>query len=267
MSNIVSTKVVDAAPFSPKNVVVVLPPLDSRTEPTIALARSIALEFKPLGGSVAMIEVNSLSENESVEDDVTVISLLEYESTVLGSMDENMFERIQILLLRCKEVLWITRSDSADGPGHPSNRIISGLLRCLRSEDTSRRLYELHFARQLGKDAESSSSAICRRLWSIWRSAPDTLNEMDTVERDGCFFIPRYMPDNTMNDSLARSNSQSAVAPRLASLIQAHRPLKLTISQPGRLDTLQFDDDETASGPLRNEVVEFEVRACGLNFM
>jgi NADPH:quinone reductase-like Zn-dependent oxidoreductase/NAD(P)-dependent dehydrogenase (short-subunit alcohol dehydrogenase family) len=86
------------------------------------------------------------------------------------------------------------------------------------------------------------------------------------MERDGQFFIPRYIPENSMNDSLARG-SQMDVAPRTASLVQACRPLKLTISQPGRLDTLQFIDDNSASEPLREDEVEVEVQACGLNFL
>ncbi|KAL3964599.1 hypothetical protein ACCO45_001603 [Purpureocillium lilacinum] len=41
----------------------------------------------------------------------------------------------------------------------------------------------------------------------------------------------------------------------------------MTVGQPGRLDTLQFVNDNTASRPLLDEEVEIEVKACGLNFL
>lgn len=74
------------------------------------------------------------------------------------------------------------------------------------------------------------------------------------------------MPDHVMNNSLARSN-QVAVTPEMANLVQVDRPLKLNIAKPGRLDTLQFIDDDTVLGPLGDEVIEVDVQACGMNFV
>lgn len=49
---------------------------------------------------------------------------------------------------------------------------------------------------------------------------------------------------------------------------QEGRPLKLEVGTPGRLDTLRFNDDKAvaATVPLREQEVEIEIKAAGLNF-
>ena len=261
MSTLVSRKPHDRGEVSHKDVVIVIP--DDRTESTESLASLICSELKGLDASVA---IKNLKEASAQVEGLTVISLLEYEAPFLEEMEEVRFEQVKLLLLQNKELLWVTRSDITDGPGHPSKRIVSGLLRCLKTEDESRRLYELHFCRPLAGDVNSASSVIGRRLCSIWRGETNGLDEMETVEQNGAFSIPRYMPEQAMNSSLGHTVYLD-VAPQTASLIQTGRPLKLTVAQPGRLDSLQFVDDETASQPLLDEDVYIEVQACALNFL
>lgn len=262
LSNIVSTKLMQDFQTSSNSVTVIIP---DRTPDLVKTLASLILEaLTPRGMDIVISNLNVLSVSP---DRGTVISLLEYGSPLFENIDESTFQKVQNILLQCKEVLWVTRSDLADGAGNPSTRIVSGLLRTVRSEDTSRRLHELHFGRQLNNDGlQSACSVICDRLHRLRHPIPGELEEVETVERDGSFFIPRYMPEVTMNDSLARG-SQLSVAPRTMSLVQAGRPLKLAVSQPGRLDTLQFIDDDNAYKPLSDDEVEVEVQVCGLNFL
>jgi hypothetical protein len=88
---------------------------------------------------------------------------------------------------------------------------------------------------------------------------------METVEQNGTFYIPRYIPEKNLNHRL--SLMESGAIPEVADLIQPKRPLKLTIGRPGMLDTLHFVDDETPFQPLRDEEVQIEVKACAMNFL
>lgn len=258
MSIMVSTRKEDHSPLD-KHIVIMVPTGCSGS--TGRIASLISREFESLGSRV---EIKHLQSAATDVDGKTVISLLDYEESFLENIQSVQFDQLKHVLLHAGELLWVTRSDLDDRLGHPSKRIISGLLRCLKTEDASRRLYELHFVRDLHTGLDTTARAVHRRLCSIW-SEKDRPEEFETVERDGILCIPRYIPDEPLNKSL--SYNELDAAPEIADVIQPGRPLKLTIGRPGMLDTLHFVDDEAALQPLADEEVEIEVKACGMNFL
>jgi hypothetical protein len=259
MSVLVSTRQEEQG-FPSKNIMVVTP--DGCTNPIGSLASLIRQEFVRLG---SVVEIKDLQEAAANAHSKTVISLLEYEKPFFEEVQAVQFEQAKNILLHAAELLWVTRSDPNDGPGHPSKRAISGLLRCLKTEDASRRLYEFHFCRDLTADLDLAAHTICHRFRSFWGPKQNRPDEMETVEQNGTFYIPRYIPEQILNHRL--SLMESGAIPEVADLIQPKRPLKLTIGRPGMLDTLHFVDDETPFQPLRDEEVQIEVKACAMNFL
>ncbi|KAK7756278.1 putative secondary metabolism biosynthetic enzyme [Diatrype stigma] len=259
MSVMVSTRTVDQSPPA-KHIIIVIP--DGFSSATASVAHLISLEFENLG---SRIEIKNLQSAATDIDGKTVVSILDFEESFLENLQRAQFEQLQHILLHAGEVLWVTRSDPADGlGGHPSKHIISGLLRCVKTEDASRRLYELHFVRELRTGLDATARAVRRRLCTIW-SEKDRPEEFETVERDGVLCIPRYIPQDPLNKAMAYNELDAA--PEVADVMQPDRPLKLTIGRPGMLDTLHFLDDEAPLQPLDDEEVEIEVKACGMNFL
>jgi hypothetical protein len=259
MSILISTRQ-EKQIFPSKDIMIVTP--DDCASPTGSLASLIGQEFERLGSAVEIKDLQAAATNAHGK---TVISLLEYEKPFFEEVQAVQFEQAKNILLHGAELLWVTRSDPNDGPGHPSKRAISGLLRCLKTEDASRRLYEFHFCRDIAADIDSAAHTICRRFCSfggVKQSRPD---EMETVEQNGTFCIPRYIPEKILNRCL--SLKESGAVPEVGGLIQPKRPLKLTIGRPGMLDTLHFIDDETPFQPLHDEEVQIEVKACAMNFL
>ncbi|KAI1420233.1 hypothetical protein F5Y12DRAFT_719784 [Xylaria sp. FL1777] len=243
-----------------KDVMIVTP--DGCTGPTATLASLIRYEFERLGSSAEVRDIQTAAANAHGK---TVVSLLEYENPFLEEIGAVQFEQAKQIFLHSAELLWVTRSNPEDGPGHPSRRIISGLSRCLKTEDASRRLYELHFCRAATAGIDTAARTICRRLCSFWGADQSLPEEMETVEQDGVFCIPRYIPEPILNRSL--SLKETGAVPEIENLIQPKRPLKLTIGTPGMLDTLHFVDDDAPFQPLADEEVEIEVKACAMNFL
>ncbi|RDA86508.1 hypothetical protein CP532_2001 [Ophiocordyceps camponoti-leonardi (nom. inval.)] len=264
MSVLVSTKPCEqTAAAAPSKDVVVLMSSDG-TDAGAGLASSVCRELEQLGARVSIKELGPSSAT-SIEGK-TVISLLEYETPFLEQAQEADFDQIKHVFLHCRELLWVTRSDAAVTSGHPSMRIISGLLRCLKAEDASRRLHELHLCRDITADVASTSGAILARLNSLWQDdGDDHGGELETVERYGDFCVSRYVPDKAMNRSLARTTESDPML-QTEKLVQNGRPLRLKIGRPGMLDTLHFADDDEAMQPLLDDEVKIEVQACGLNF-
>ncbi|PHH79322.1 hypothetical protein CDD80_5085 [Ophiocordyceps camponoti-rufipedis] len=258
LSTIVSTKLERESQeeiLGTKDVVVVVP--EKCPEATRKLADDISLYFN----HAAVQDISSISKDIQGK---TIISLLEYETHFLHDMTESDFNQVKTLLIRSAELLWITRSDRSDEPGHPNTRIISGLLRVVKMEDATRRLYELHLCRDLEAD-DGLADLIVHRLRTIWlRRGDDRPDEMETAERNGLLCIPRYVSDRAMNRSLARASGRD-LSPQLDTLVQAGRPLRLAIGQAGALEQLHFVDDPFCE-PLADQEVELNVSACGLNF-
>lgn len=262
MSTIISTKLQVDSPV--KNVSVVIK--SHSADPTKVLAWDICCRFRRAGHQASVVNITEALTATS--GDTAVVSLLDFDEPYLDNIKQADFETVQHLLLHSQEVLWVTRSDPADEPSHPAKRLISGLLRCLKTEDASRRLFELHLSRPNDSGNKSTGEAVCRRLFTIWSEprASNVLDEMETVEKDGRFCISRYQPDDSLNDSLSRVTQANAKAQN-GRLWQNSRPLKMVVGQPGMLDSLHFVDDDAALRPLTGHEVEIEVVACGLNFL
>ncbi|KAH8664734.1 polyketide synthase [Xylariales sp. PMI_506] len=259
MSMLVSTRK-DEKIVPSKDIIVLTP--DSCTNFTSKVATLLQSDFQRTGHKV---EIQDLSAGSSAAAGKTFISLLEYESSFFENIQATQFEQIKEVLLQSAEVLWVTRSDLADGPGHPTKRIVSGLLRCLKTEDSTRRVYELHFTRDLNSGLESAAQAVYNRLHSIWDVKEKGREEMETVEQNGVFQIPRYTPEKVLNRSLALK--ELGAVPETANLLQHKRDLKLTIGTPGMLDTLHFIDDDVPLQPLGDDEVEIDTKACAINFL
>lgn len=264
MSTIISTKPHNMT-MPRRDVVVVVS--ENCSSSTKTLASDICRRLQLIDRAVVVMDLASIGDEASSK---SVISLLDYEKDAFfEGVTKESFEHAQHLIVHSNELLWVTRSDPDEAPGHPSKRMISGVMRCVKMEDSCRLLYQLHLSRLLDSDPISTSEAICRRLCTIWDAAEDedTVEEMETEERDGCFHIARYLPYKAMNESLAYATLKAAVKPHTGNLLQADRPLKLTIEHAGMLDTLRFVDDDTALQPLGENELEITVQACALNFL
>ncbi|KAI0803650.1 hypothetical protein GGR55DRAFT_691660 [Xylaria sp. FL0064] len=246
--------------FRSKDIMIVTP--NDCNIATTTLASLIRCKFERLGSSAETRDLQTAAANAHGK---TVVSLLEYENPFLEEVGPVQFEQAKQMFLHCTELLWVTRSDPEDKTGHPGRRIISGLLRCLKTEDASRRLSELHFCRAATTDIDSAARTVRRRLCSFWQGKQNLPDEMETVEMDGAFCISRYVPESVLNRSLSLKESSAAL--EIEDLVQPKRPLKLTIGVPGMLDTLRFVDDDTLFQPLPDDEVEIEVKACAMNFL
>ena len=77
--------------------------------------------------------------------------------------------------------------------------------------------------------------------------------------------VPRLHLEQGTNRLISSLNTEWS--PEFAPLKQPDRALTLTIGIPGMLDTLFFKYDESYRYPLKQDEIEIEVKATGLNFM
>ena len=156
-------------------------------------------------------------------------------------------------------VLWIT-----GGLLSPNAGLVRGLARTLRAEFQIEKFVTLALEdwNMPGDDLVEEIRGVIERAFYSENAAAEYDREF--ALKDGILHIPRLVHDNVTNHSLTRETH--AESKYLQSFYQEGRPLRLTITNPGFLDTLSFIDDDRLASPLPDDEIEIEVKASGLNF-
>lgn len=195
------------------------------------------------------------------------VMLLELDNSLLENLSPTDFARIQAIITSAKGILWVVKGAYRDSDA-PSGNMAVGLARTIRAETSLKfATIDLDGASTAATTADSPASnpvkSIIDAFVMAFGSSSET-PEFETMERDGKLYVPRVAVDESMNKFVHQQLRDSE--PELQPFYQEGRPLKMTISSPGLLDTLHFIDDYTLSAPLADDHVEIEVRAVGLNF-
>ncbi len=157
-------------------------------------------------------------------------------------------------------VLWVT-----GGPNSPNTGLVKGLTRVVGSEnpDTSFATLGIDDWTTPRNDLAGMIAKIVEHLFS--GDSQQTEIDEELMEKDGVLYVPRFVRDTLMDESFNReTRGEDAVT--LQPFSQETRPLKLTIGNPGFLDTLCFVDDERVAEPILDDEIEIDIQASGLNF-
>ena len=186
--------------------------------------------------------------------------IIDLDCSYLTTMSLESFDGLKSLL-QSAGVLWIT-----GGVRSPNAGLVRGLARTVRAELQIKSIVTLAIDKWEPSDF-NMLNIICevfKRSFSTPSQDAESSIETELAVENGIVCIPRMVRDVNMHQSLMRetfSNSRY-----LQPFEQKGRPLKLTIANPGFLDTLCFIDDEQAIKDLQDHEIEIDVKAAGLNF-
>ena len=187
------------------------------------------------------------------------IFLPELEEPFLYGITEDEYSGLQHIVSTAHALLWVTNNDIvSDGP---TAELATGFARCIRGENP-----KLEFTTLALQDVRNVSLAV-QKISKIFQSVfLDSSYESATeyVELDGLLCIGRVVEADFINHHIAKKTVLQAAEPQKLRQVLARR-LKLTIADPGLLDTFQFVDDEN-SQQLASDEIEILVKASGLNF-
>jgi emericellamide synthase (highly reducing iterative type I polyketide synthase) len=219
--------------------------------------------------SKANIPTKKVSLSDLVPDGQLVVILLESVGPFLATCSENEWERIREICHLAAGVLWITTGAAIES-SDPMRSLITGLSRCLRSENHSIKFITLDL--ETKSDLETTMgwelniagqiSIVFQR--SLYHQGPESSIEWEYAIRGGEILIPRVVEDVEM-DSYIR-DSVSKFHPRNESALKSGRSLGLNIQVPGLLDTLYWADSEKHSRQVGSEEVRVELEFISLNF-
>jgi zearalenone synthase (highly reducing iterative type I polyketide synthase) len=183
------------------------------------------------------------------------ISLVEVDRPVLRQLTEDDFTFIKALVLGAQKVLWVGAFPETD----PSNAIVTGLARVVRSEEPGIVFHTLQL------DLPSMEVGTLSGL--VLRAFQTPSGENEFRINNGTIEVSRVVEDSELNadllESLGAAGTETATVKQVP-LEEAGTPLKLSVRNTGLLDTLCFEADTLPDTPLGDDEVEIEVKATSL---
>ena len=190
----------------------------------------------------------------------TVVVLDELSAPLLTTASEDQWKAIKHLVTQGCKILWTTEG-SQYKVTKPNNALVHGLFRTIRAEDPSLSLTTLDVESCKGPVAVS---AIDQILNFLQNPAPKMQVENEFVERDGIIHVSRILPDDRVNQ--IKTNESQGSEPELKSLHDLKTVAMLRAERLGTLDALQYSEITVAEAPMKDNNVEVEIYAAGLNF-
>lgn len=190
----------------------------------------------------------------------TTLVLDELSSPLLTTVLDDQWQAIKDLTSKENKILWVTTGSQFDVK-EPDNALIHGLSRTIRAENP--------FLSFVTLDTESSSgpeavAAIDRVLKYVNEATPDTTVETEFVERRGVLHVSRIRPSEKINQVL--NGDRYAAGLQTRDLHDAETCIRLRCERVGTLDSLCYAEVSDTELPLRDNLVEVEIAAAGVNF-
>ena len=226
-----------------------------------ALKENLSNSLQNLG---AKVKLATLSDALALKGS-TVISLLEVESPLVGSWDEEQLLQFQQLIMSATYLLWVTcggilNADARSLQYAPT----TGLLRTLRVELPQITLPHLDLCPSRNLASRSTAELLATVLISSTKlNAGSKIHEMELVESNGNIFIPRVVTDASLDLELELHSDD--IRPVQGRLHQGDRSLRLEIGNPGISEDLRWITDKDAHEPLPEEHIEIRTTHVSLN--
>lgn len=221
------------------------------------VAESLRTDLKEqhgLPGGIMSIQDLALSRLNS-----TLVFLVELDRPYLSKLDSVSFEGLRTLLSAALNVIWVTSSERTANMW-ADLQMVRGLSRVLNTEKPSRTFVTLSLADH-STEPNAYMRHICQAVLATVVRQSDTC-ELEYVEDGGVLTTNRVFESDALNQEV-HSKTRTMTRHRQLGLSP---PLTLTIANPGIIDSIRFEEDETYYTNLGANEVEIKVAAVGINF-
>ncbi|KAF2110247.1 hypothetical protein BDV96DRAFT_650896 [Lophiotrema nucula] len=179
-------------------------------------------------------------------------------SNFLKVINEEKLAMLQQLLKPDRKLLYVT-SGSQIRVTSPDTALFLGLARSLRGEDQSLSLKTL----DVTSVHDTHTEKVVQNVLGLFDKEESTF-EVEFCEREGTIHISRLVPDERL--ILAELEGQIGSDLKMTWLHENPNPVRMRCERIGAMDSLQYYEVSDTEQDLRDECVEIEIQAAGLNF-
>ena len=195
-----------------------------------------------------------------------VINMVEIEKPFLSNLGGPEFEAMKSLVLRSKSLLWITKGGAITGEC-PDISIVNGFARAMRLESDSPYFATLDLGpvSQIHQATVSNeyADAIETVALLLCEEAAGPSFEREFTYQDGRLCVPRIEPLEAMNKRM--NNPDGQLKPEKVCLEQIGCPIQVAWQTEGDVEGLYFKEDRATLDSIRDDQVQIDVKASGLN--
>jgi len=236
----------------------------SQTHATLSLITALSSAVEAKGFTCSHEEWNGLTTTS--EDSTLYIVLDSANHPVLVDPSEAIFENIRSLVTTSRDLIWISYHESENSKAVAMKALATGMARVLRRENGGVRFITLDVEDPLADDPSLVVDAILNlakdSLWPVLK--PNRPTEFEYSLKGDRLMIPRVYTDFDFNNWAESLNGSGKHETRL--FRDSDTPLQLVVGTPGMLSSLCYAYDERQSLPLRDDEIQLDAHAFGVNF-
>lgn len=234
-----------------------LPIVEILSETSSVLALRLSARFNEFGFRST---VNTW-RSDPVSKEVIYVILDDNQKPVLYELSAARFSQVVNYVAQGTQVMWISVSHAISNVPDPLNELVTGFARTARAENGQLKFVTL----STHDDCNGNYTNLVERASEILLKSfgAGCHPEMEYRYIDGKLLIPRLVSDGIVNNRISATVGKADIV--LGPFIQEERPLKLQIERRGWIDDLVFIDDIEARGELKENEIEINAKAWGVN--
>lgn len=236
----------------------------SQTQPTASLRSALSTAVKAKGIPCFHDKWDGLAT--ASEDGSLYIVLDSADSPLLMSPPPSLFENIQSLVTTGRDLIWVSYHESENAKSVAMKGLATGMARVLRRENGGVRFITLDVQDIMTDDVSLVVDAILKlakdSLWPAHKTHRST--EYEYTLFGSQLKIPRVYTDSDFDAWTERLNGTGTH--EIRPFKDGNNGLKLVVETPGLLSSLCFAHDDMQTFPLKEDELQLEAKAYGVNF-
>lgn len=191
-----------------------------------------------------------------------VISLVDIESATITQCGPTEFEWMKNLISCASSLVWLSSGDPISA-SRPDSGIMVGLLRSIITETPQTRFAHIGLKDDFTKSLASTAHLILQKELLLQHCDSRACGDSEYALCDRSVHVSRLMPDRCLNEDFKVREGLTKVLDFLP--MDSQGPLGIHFDKPGLLSSLYFESDTSFLDPLKDDWVEIETKAIGLN--
>ena len=191
-----------------------------------------------------------------------VISLVDIEGTTLTQCSSTELEWMKDLIRCASSLVWLSSGDPISA-SRPESGIMVGFLRAIITETPQTRFVHVGLKDDFTMSLTMTAHLILQKELLLQDCDSRAYGDSEYALCDRSVYVSRLVPDRGLNEDYKAW--EGITKPQGFLPMDSQGPLRMHFDKPGLLSSLYFESDISFLDPLKDDWMEVETKAIGLN--
>lgn len=191
-----------------------------------------------------------------------VISLVDIEGATLTQCSPTELDWMKDLIRCASSLVWLSLGDPMSA-SRPESGIMVGILRAIITETPQTRFAHVGLKDDFTMSLTTTAHLVLEKEFLLQDWDSGSYGDSEYAVCDGSVYVGRLVPDRCLNEDYKDREGFTKALDLLP--MDSQGPLGMRFDRPGLLSSLYFESDISFSDPLKDDWIEIETKAIGLN--